>query len=194
MRALLRATPRGARLVMVGDADQLPSVGPGNVLRDIIESGVVPVIRLTDIYRQAERGMIVENAHRINRGRLPELFADCPDFRFEESGNAEEIIRRVIALCSGATNKLVTRDPAKDVQVLSPMKKGALGVAMLNARLQQALNPPALKKREPKYGESIFREGDKVMHTKNNYKTQWKRACGGVVRRAWAYSTATSAR
>ncbi len=181
MRALLRATPPGARLVMVGDADQLPSVGPGNVLRDIIDSGVVPVIRLTDIYRQAERGMIVENAHRINRGRLPELFADCQDFRFEESGNAEEIIRRVIALCSGVTNKLVTRDPAKDVQVLSPMKKGALGVAQLNARMQQALNPPTLKKREHKYGESIFREGDKVMQTKNNYKIQWKRVCGGVV-------------
>lgn len=181
MRALLRATPPGARLVMVGDADQLPSVGPGNVLRDIIDSGVVPVIRLTDIYRQAERGMIVENAHRINRGRLPELFADCQDFRFEESGNAEEIIRRVIALCSGVTNKLVTRDPAKDVQVLSPMKKGALGVAQLNARMQQALNPPTLKKREHKYGEAIFREGDKVMQTKNNYKIQWKRVCGGVV-------------
>ncbi|HWQ58956.1 MAG TPA: ATP-dependent RecD-like DNA helicase [Clostridia bacterium] len=181
MRALLRATPPGARLVMVGDADQLPSVGPGNVLRDIIESGVAPVIRLTDIYRQAERGMIVENAHRINRGRLPELFADCQDFRFEELAGAEEIIRRVIALYSGATNKLVTRDPAKDVQVLSPMKKGALGVAQLNGRLQQALNPPAPKKREHKYGDVVLREGDKVMQTKNNYKTQWKRVCGGTL-------------
>lgn len=180
MRALLRATPPGTRLVMVGDADQLPSVGPGNVLKDIIESGVAPVIRLTDIYRQAERGMIVENAHRINRGRLPELFSDGEDFRFEELSGAEEIIRRVIALCSGATNRLVTRDPAKDVQVLSPMKKGTLGVSQLNARLQQALNPPSPCKREHKYGELVFREGDKIMQTKNNYKTKWKRVCGGT--------------
>ncbi len=180
MRALLRATPSGARLVMVGDADQLPSVGPGNVLRDIIDSGVLPVIRLADIYRQAERGMIVENAHRINRGRLPELHSDSEDFRFEEFGGSEEIVRRLIALCSGATNKLVTRDPAKDVQVLSPMKKGALGVTALNARLQQALNPPSARKREHKFGEVIFREGDKIMQTKNNYKTKWKRVCGSV--------------
>lgn len=180
MRALLRATPPGTRLIMVGDADQLPSVGPGNVLKDIIESGVAPVIRLTDIYRQAERGMIVENAHRINRGRLPELYTDCADFRFEELSGAEEIVRRVIALCSGSTNKLATRDPAKDVQVLSPMKKGALGVNQLNTRLQQALNPPALRKHEHKYGEIIFREGDKVMQTKNNYKTKWKRVYESV--------------
>lgn len=180
MRALLRATEPGTRLIMVGDADQLPSVGPGNMLRDIIDSGVVPVIRLTDIYRQAERGMIVENAHRINRGRLPELFSDSADFRFEELDGANEITRRVIALCSGGTNKLLTQDPTKDVQVLSPMKKGALGVTELNARLQQALNPPAQRKREHKYGELVFREGDKIMQTKNDYKLQWKRTCGGV--------------
>lgn len=181
MRALLRATSPGTRLILVGDADQLPSVGPGNVLRDIIESGAVPVIRLTDIYRQAERGMIVENAHRINRGRLPELFSGCSDFCFEELSGAQEIIRRVIALCAGATNKLVTRDPIKDVQVLSPMKKGALGVAQLNERLQQALNPPAPKKREHKYGEVILREGDKIMQIKNNYKIKWRRVAGGTV-------------
>ncbi len=181
MRALLRATTPGTKLILVGDADQLPSVGPGNVLRDIIDSNTVPVIRLTDIYRQAERGMIVENAHRINRGRLPELHSGCSDFCFEELAGAEEIIRRVIALCAGATNKLVTRDPAKDVQVLSPMKKGALGVAQLNARLQQALNPPGARKREHRCGEAVFREGDKIMQTKNNYKTKWRRAAGGTV-------------
>lgn len=180
MRALLRATPPGTRLIMVGDADQLPSVGPGNVLKDIIESGIAPVIRLEDIYRQAERGMIVDNAHRINRGRQPELFSGSEDFCFEELEGSEEIIRRVIALCSGATNRLVTRDPAKDVQVLSPMKKGALGVTQLNARLQQALNPPSIVKQEHKFGELVFREGDKIMQTKNNYKTKWKRVCGST--------------
>ena len=180
MRALLRATPPGTRLIMVGDADQLPSVGPGNVLKDIIESGIAPVIRLEDIYRQAERGMIVDNAHRINRGRQPELFSGSEDFCFEELEGSEEIIRRVIALCSGATNRLVTRDPAKDVQVLSPMKKGALGVTQLNTRLQQALNPPSIVKQEHKFGELVFREGDKIMQTKNNYKTKWKRVCGST--------------
>ncbi len=175
MRALLRAIPKGTRLIMVGDADQLPSVGPGNVLRDIIDSSTVPVIRLTDIYRQAERGMIVENAHRINRGRLPELFSDCIDFRFEELYSAEEIIRRVVALCSGSTNKLATNDPRRDVQVLCPMKKGALGVQNLNVRLQQSLNPPTYKKSEHKIGEQIFREGDKVMQIKNDYQLIWKR-------------------
>ena len=181
MRALVRATSPGTRLILVGDADQLPSVGPGNVLRDIIDSGAVPVIRLTDIYRQAERGMIVENAHRINRGRLPELFSGCSDFCFEELAGAQEITRRVIALCAGVTNKLVTRDPIKDVQVLSPMKKGALGVTQLNERLQQALNPPTPKKREHKYGEVIFREGDKIMQVKNNYKIKWRRVAGSTV-------------
>lgn len=176
MRALLRAIQKGTRLIMVGDADQLPSVGPGNVLRDIIDSGTVPVVMLSDIYRQAERGMIVENAHRINRGRLPELFSESADFRFEELYSAEEIIRRVIALCSGATNKLVTKDPFKDVQVLCPMKKGALGVKNLNVRLQQSLNPPADKKREYRMGELVLREGDKVMQIRNDYQLMWKRA------------------
>lgn len=175
MRALLRATPSGTHLIMVGDADQLPPVGPGNVLRDVIASGIVPVIRLTDIFRQADRGMIVENAHRINNGKQPELFAAASDFRFEEITGAENIIRRVIGLCSGATNKLLTNEPLKDAQVLVPMKKGALGTANLNARLQAALNPPAPSKKERKHGDIVLREGDKVMQIKNDYKIPWKR-------------------
>jgi exodeoxyribonuclease V alpha subunit len=179
MRALLRATPSGTHLIMVGDADQLPPVGPGNVLRDIIASGVVPVIRLTDIFRQAERGMIVENAHRINNGKQPDLFAGSDDFCFEEISGAEQIIRRVIALNSGKTNKLSTNEPIKDVQVLVPMKKGALGAINLNTRLQAALNPPSPAKKERKQGEITLREGDKVMQTKNDYKIPWKRTKTG---------------
>ena len=179
MRSLLRATPSGTHLIMVGDADQLPPVGPGNVLRDVIASGVVPVIRLTDIFRQAERGMIVENAHRINDGKQPNLFANADDFRFEEIVGAEQIIRRVIALCSGKTNKLMTTEPIKDAQVLVPMKKGALGAINLNARLQAALNPPSPYKKERKQGEMMLREGDKVMQIKNDYKIPWKRAKSG---------------
>ena len=179
MRALLRATPSGTHLIMVGDADQLPPVGPGNVLRDIIASGVVPVIRLTDIFRQAERGMIVENAHRINNGKQPDLYAGSDDFCFEEISGAEQIIRRVIALNSGKTNKLSTNEPIKDVQVLVPMKKGALGAINLNTRLQAALNPPSLAKKERKQGEITLREGDKVMQTKNDYKIPWKRTKTG---------------
>ncbi len=179
MRALLRATPSGTHLIMVGDADQLPPVGPGNVLRDIIASGVVPVIRLTDIFRQAERGMIVENAHRINNGKQPDLFAGSEDFCFEEISGAEQIIRRVIALNSGKTNKLSTNEPIKDVQVLVPMKKGALGAMNLNSRLQAALNPPSPAKKERKQGEVTLREGDKVMQIKNDYKIPWKRTKTG---------------
>lgn len=179
MRALLRAVPSGIHLIMVGDADQLPPVGPGNVLRDIISSDMVPVIRLSDIFRQAERGMIVENAHRINNGKEPELYSDTDDFKFEEIAGAEQIVRRVIALYSGKTNKLMTSEPAMDVQVLVPMKKGALGTANLNIRLQAALNPPSPYKKERKQGDIILREGDKVMQIKNDYKIPWKRTSTG---------------
>ncbi len=175
LHALLRAIGPSTRLLMVGDADQLPPVGAGNALRDIIESESVPVIRLTDIYRQAERGMIVENAHRINNGREPELFSDAEDFRFEEILSAENVVRRVIGLCTGKVDKLLTRDPRRDVQVLVPMKKGPLGVHALNQRLQEAMNPPQRHKHERKHGEITFREGDKVMQIKNNYKTAWKK-------------------
>lgn len=175
MHALLRAVGPSTRLLMVGDADQLPPVGAGNVLRDIIESGTVPVMRLTDIYRQAERGMIVENAHRINNGQPPELSSGAEDFLFEEIAAAEDVARRVVGLCTGRVNRLLTQDPRKDVQVLVPMKKGPLGVHALNARIQAAMNPPAWQKRERKHGDVTFREGDKVMQIKNNYKLGWKK-------------------
>ena len=176
MHALLRAVGPSTRLLMVGDADQLPPVGAGNVLRDVIESGAVPVMRLTDIYRQAERGMIVENAHRINNGQPPELSSGKEDFLFEEIAAAEDVARRVVGLCTGRVNRLLTREPRKDVQVLVPMKKGPLGIYALNARIQAAMNPPGRQKRERKHGDVVFREGDKVMQVKNNYKLSWKKA------------------
>ena len=176
--ALLRATRAGTRLIMVGDADQLPSVGAGNVLRDIIASETVPVVRLTEIYRQGGRSAIVTNAHRINNGQPPILHGE-EEFGFEPIESAEDILRRLTALCSGKVSRLGAADPLKDIQVLSPMKKGALGVRNINLRLQEALNPPAHKKHERKYGETVFREGDKVMQVKNDYRMSWKRARRG---------------
>ena len=176
--SLLRATRAGTRLIMVGDADQLPSVGAGNVLRDIIASETVPVVRLTEIYRQGGRSAIVTNAHRINNGQPPILHGE-EEFGFEQIDSAEDILRRLTALCSGKVSKLGAADPLKDIQVLSPMKKGALGVRNINLRLQEALNPTAHKKHERKYGETVFREGDKVMQVKNDYRMSWKRARRG---------------
>ena len=175
--ALLRATRAGTRLIMVGDADQLPSVGAGNVLRDIA-SETVPVVRLTEIYRQGGRSAIVTNAHMINNGQPPILLGE-EEFGFEQIDSAEDILRRLTALCSGKVSRLGAADPLKDIQVLSPMKKGALGVRNINLRLQEALNPPAHKKHERKYGETVFREGDKVMQVKNDYRMSWKRARRG---------------
>ena len=180
MHALLKAAAHGTRLILVGDADQLPSVGPGNVLRDIIASGRVPVVRLTDIYRQSERSTIVLNAHAVNAGKGVDL-SNRQDFGFEQINDTDAIIARLIALYSGRTSRLDTRDPLKDVQILSPMKKGALGVYNLNARLQAALNPPQRGKLERQFGDTCFREGDKVMQIKNDYRLGWTRRQGKVI-------------
>ncbi len=177
MHALLKAAAQGTRLILVGDADQLPSVGPGNVLRDVIASGRVPVVRLTEIYRQSERSTIVLNAHAVNAGQGIDL-SNKQDFGFEQIEETEAVIARLIALYGGRTNRLDTRDPLKDVQILSPMKKGALGVYSLNARLQAALNPPQYGKRERQFGDITFREGDKVMQIKNDYRLSWTRRRG----------------
>ncbi len=179
MHALLRALNVGTRLIMVGDADQLPPVGAGNVLHDIINSEAVTVVRLTDIFRQSSRSAIVSNAHRINTGKRIDLSNKTPDFIFEEIQNAPMTVKRITALCMGKTNKLLTNDPLKDVQVLSPMKKGEAGVINLNLKLQQALNPPEYKKKERKVGDVVFREGDKVMQIKNNYRLEWKKTQRG---------------
>lgn len=175
MAALLRALAPGTRLIMVGDSDQLPSVGPGNVLRDMVDSGQIPVVRLTEIFRQSGRSAIVTNAHRINEGQMP-ILEGLEDFGFEPMEEQEAVIRRLIALNSGKAAKLGAQEPLQDIQVLAPMKKGPLGVYQLNKRLQEALNPPAHKKKERKYGDVVFREGDKVMQIKNDYRLAWTRS------------------
>ena len=172
MNSLLKAITAGTRLIMVGDADQLPSVGAGNVLRDIIKSGIVETIRLDEIFRQSDRSMIVTNAHLINKGKLPDLDRQSDDFMFEECDDIERVLERVKTLCSTGA-ELGTRDPLKDVQVLVPMKKGTLGVNNINACLQSNLNPPSQGKAECVSGEMVFREGDKIMQIKNDYKLEW---------------------
>ena len=170
LAALLRAVLPGTRLVLVGDADQLPSVGAGNVLADLIDSHVLPVTRLTQVFRQGKRSRIITNAHCINGGEMP-LLDYTDDFAFQQLGERQRVLERILRIC--AEGKL--GDPFEQIQVLSPMKNGTLGVIHLNQRLQEALNPPHRSKQQLARGERIFREGDKVMQTKNNYKTEWVR-------------------
>lgn len=173
MRSLLRALRPGARLILVGDADQLPSVGAGNVLRDLIASGAVPVVRLTEIFRQAQESMIVVNAHRINRGEAPLLRAKNTDFFIERRESASECAKSVIGLVRDRLPKYLNVDRLRGIQVMAPMKKGDLGVYALNRMLQEALNPPERGKSELHRGEVVFRLGDKVMQIKNDYDIEW---------------------
>ena len=175
MNALLKAIPVGTRLILVGDADQLPSVGAGDVLRDIIHSETIRVVRLDEIFRQAQSSMIVTNAHRINDGAQPLLDVPESDFLFEDLASQDRILDRIVDVCTHPAGVLATSEPLLDVQVLAPMKKGALGVWNINTKLQAALNPPEPGKKEHISGESLFREGDRVMQMKNNYKVEWKR-------------------
>ena len=175
MYALLKATSAGTRLILVGDSDQLPPVGCGSVLLDAILSEEIPTCRLTEIFRQAQRSRIVKNAHLVNRGQAPILAADDSDFRFEEIPSVDRIQRRITELVLSQRDLLQTAEPLMDVQVLVPMKTGPLGVAELNRLLQKTLNPPAPNKYEREYGETLFREGDKVMQIKNDYKLEWRR-------------------
>lgn len=175
MRSLLRALVPGTRLIMVGDADQLPSVGAGNVLRDILDSGAVPSVRLTEIFRQDEKSMIVYNAHRINHGEAPRLNAKGSDFFFERAQSPSDAARRIVALCATRLPGFVGLDPVRQMQVLSPTKKGECGVWALNQLLQAEFNPPAPQKHERVRGDTTFREGDKVMQTRNNYQLEWSK-------------------
>ena len=179
MRAFLRALKTGTRLILVGDADQLPSVGAGNVLGDILKSGTVPSVRLTEIFRQAETSLIVRNAHSINRGEQPLLNQKGGNFFFERRPFGEDAARSIVELCSARLPRfLCSADPLRDIQVLAPTKKGACGVAALNALLQASLNPPTPEKGEIAYGDKVFRRGDKVMRIKNNYQLEWNGAGG----------------
>ncbi len=173
MNNLLKAIAEGTRVILVGDVDQLPSVGPGNVLRDIIESGVLPVVRLDEIFRQAESSMIVVNAHRINRGEPPEISSKNGDFFLIRRESQEDIVSTIIELCTKRLPKYTGLDFYEGIQVLSPMKKGLCGVLNLNQELQKALNPKEDNKTEKPYRDVVYRVGDKVMQIKNNYKMKW---------------------
>lgn len=173
MNALLKAVVPGTRLVLVGDVDQLPSVGPGNVLRDIIESGCFRVVKLHKIFRQALESDIVMNAHRINQGEVVEPKAGSRDFLFVKRSQAGQITGATITLVKEKLPSYVHAS-VRDIQVLTPMRKGALGVEQLNTALQQFLNPPDPEKMEKETGSCIFREGDKVMQIKNDYQMEWE--------------------
>lgn len=170
---LLKAIVKGTRLIMVGDVDQLPSVGPGNVLRDIIQSNVIPVIQLTEIFRQVQESMIIVNAHRINQGDMPLLNLKEKDFFIDKQSSAEDILKTLDELITARLPGYGNYRPLQDIQILAPMRKGLIGVNNLNKELQKVLNPPAPHKKEKASGDTIFRQGDKVMQIKNNYKLQW---------------------
>ena len=173
MYALLKAVVPSTRLVLVGDINQLPSVGPGSVLKDLIDSGVYRVVRLTKIFRQASQSDIIVNAHKINRGEYVRLDNQSKDFFFLKRYDVDKIINVVLQLVVQKMPKYVDAQ-MYDIQVLTPMRKGLLGVDRLNTVLQQYLNPPSPKKAEKERGETVFREGDKVMQIKNNYQVEWE--------------------
>ncbi|MFU0800347.1 MAG: ATP-dependent RecD-like DNA helicase [Xylanivirga thermophila] len=174
MNNLLKALMPGTRLVLVGDVDQLPSVGAGNVLKDIIDSGIIKVVRLTEIFRQAQESMIIVNAHRINNGEFPYLNVREKDFFFERKHAPADILNTIKELTLNRLPRFTGFDSLKDMQILSPMRKGLIGVNNLNIELQKVLNPKSYGKKEKLYRDTIFREGDKVMQIKNNYKTEWE--------------------
>ena len=178
MLSLLRALTPNCRLILVGDPDQLPSVGAGNVFSDLIRSGKIATVRLTEIFRQAQESLIVMNAHAVNRGELPDLSRKDKDFFFMRRRTAESLVQTVQELCATRLPKNIGIVPA-DIQVLSPTRKGDTGTRALNLALQAVLNPPATGKREKKHGDFSFREGDRVMQIRNNYDILWKR-CDGL--------------
>ena len=177
MQSLIKALPPKCRLILVGDPDQLPSVGPGNLFSDLIRSGIVPTVRLTEIFRQAQESLIVMNAHAVNQGQMPDLTVKDKDFFFMKRRNTDAVVETVQELC-------VKRLPEKmgilpgDIQVLSPTRKHETGTGNLNRCLQQVLNPSAPGKKERAYGSVTFREGDRVMQIRNNYDIIWKKTEG----------------
>lgn len=177
MDALLKAMPPDARLVMVGDADQLPSVGPGNVFSAVLRSGVVPAVRLTEIFRQNEGSRIVRNAHMINKGEHPALSENAGGFFRLKRLQAGSSIETITELCSvRLPNKM--HIPPEDIQVLSPRRNGEMGTINLNKHLQSVLNPPSREKKEKLFGDFVFREGDRIMQIRNNYDIMWRNERG----------------
>lgn len=176
--SVLRALPVGCRLILVGDSDQLPSVGAGNVLGDLVDSGVLPVVSLNKIFRQAQQSLIVTNAHRIVGGSMPILNSADKDFFFMPRANKNDVTNTILELCTTRLPKAYGYSPIDSIQVICPSKKGELGTAELNLKLQDALNPKANSKDEATVGGKTFRVGDKVMQTKNNYDIRWERDDG----------------
>ena len=180
MSALLRAVKPGARVIIIGDADQLPSVGAGNVLRDLIESERFSTVRLTEIFRQAQKSLIVTNAHAINRGEMPSLQIKDNDFFFLPRESDREIAATVADLYKNRLPRAYGDLAVGGIQVISPSRKGETGTENLNVILQNALNPPSPSKREHKFREVFFREGDRVMQTRNNYDVEWEKPDGSM--------------
>ena len=177
MHALLEALPQSARLILVGDASQLPSVGPGDVFSAILRSGVVPSVSLTEIFRQQGGSRIVRNAHMINRGEHPDLSENAGDFFRLKRMQAGTLAETVVELCSVRLPQKL-QIPPEEIQVLSPTRKGDCGTLALNRQLQAALNPPSPEKKERPLGSVIFREGDRLIQTRNNYDILWQRPDG----------------
>ena len=180
LHALLQAIPQGKRLILVGDPDQLPPVGPGFPFSDMLRSGVLPTVRLTEIFRQAQQSLIVMNAHRVNKGEMPELKTVTSDFFFMRRQSEDAVNQLIKDLCTTRLPKNMGI-PAEQIQVLSPTRKGGVGTVSLNKMLQSALNPTAEGKKERQFGDFIFREGDRVMQIRNNYDIMWKRSDGSEV-------------
>ena len=180
LHSLLLAIPQGKRLILVGDPDQLPPVGPGFPFSDMLRSGVLPTVRLTEIFRQAQESLIVMNAHRVNRGEMPELKNVKSDFFFMRRQNEESLTSLIRDLVTTRLPKNMGI-PADQIQVLSPTRKGGVGTVSLNKMLQQALNPAAPEKKERTFGDTVFREGDRVMQIRNNYDILWKKRDGSAV-------------
>ena len=178
--SLLSALPKGCRLILVGDADQLPPVGPGFPLQDILRSKALPVVQLTEIFRQAQESLIVMNAHRVNQGQMPELRNVKSDFFFLPVRSEEELAKTVVGLCSTRLPNKMGIAP-EQIQVLSPTKKGGAGTVNLNGLLQNSLNPAAPGKKERRFGSFLFREGDRVMQIRNNYDILWTKVDGSAV-------------
>ncbi len=171
--SVMRALPLGCRLILVGDSNQLPSVGAGNILDDLISSEIIPVVQLTEIFRQSMESLIITNAHKIVNGKMPELEVKDKDFFFLHFENKDSIRKTVTDLCTKRLPKAYGYNIFNDIQILAPGRKGDLGVTELNARLQQEVNPKSDKKNELNVGKRILREGDKVMQIRNNYDLLW---------------------
>jgi exodeoxyribonuclease V alpha subunit len=176
MNGIVNAIQPGTRLILVGDADQLPSVGAGNVLRDIIDGEIIYSVKLTEIFRQAKESLIVVNAHKINKGEYPDCNEKDKDFFLMRLSSEKDMLRTIKDLCINRLPKYYNDlIPMRDIQVLTPVRKGLLGSINLNLELQNVLNPPSEQLKEKKIADKIFRENDKVMQVKNNYQLEWKR-------------------